>query len=203
LAPESPEVSEAQVQIRTLGETCPSTAATPGSALLAPARPLTAATAPEAQGERAATPSSFPRERRINAHQGLTEREARVADGPRRWTRAKIATTLLVAGVVVGAGTGGFYWWNDSRHDRWSAEDRRLAGGPANNVSTSAWIERQNRNDALLRSIWHADSAVGVLSAVTAACVLTSALLGVLPERGPQVSVGPGGIGVALVLDGP
>ena len=106
-----------------------------------------------------------------------------------RWsTRMRLRVGLLVAGVATGAITGTLYWWNDSRHRRWRAEDDFLRDFPPKDMNPSGWVDRQDRNDDLLRSIWRVDTVIQVLAVGSGLSVLSAAVLGFLPEHVPVVS---------------
>jgi hypothetical protein len=115
-----------------------------------------------------------------------------------RWSRRTVVTlTLLAAGAAIGAGAGGLHLWNDDRHDRWRAEDRRLVDAGPDAATSSEWIARQNRNDALLDSIWRYDTAVVVMAAVSGVCLLGATALQLVPSSGAHVSAGPNNITLA------
>ncbi len=111
-------------------------------------------------------------------------------------SRRRLTRTLLIGGLGVAIGAGALALWNDHRHDQWSAEDAALRTGPQGHDPTP-WIQRQDKNDALLRSIWRMDVTAGVLAGISAASILGSAVISQLPERGVQVSLQSNGVQLA------
>lgn len=158
--PDSPHRDEAEGQIRSLEARC-----SPALPAAVPVpTPAPAATTPTPPPPPAPEPAPAPK------------------------THARLVVALLAAGVGLGLGTGALYLWNDGRYNRWSGEDSRLAV-PLNSQTPppSAWIARQNANDSLLRSIRDADFAVAILGGLSAACLLGSAVAGLVPATGPSL----------------
>jgi tetratricopeptide (TPR) repeat protein len=124
--------------------------------------------------------------------------------GSGRWpARARIAVALLASGAAIAAGAGVLHQWNDARHDRWAAEDRRLAPGVPAGADPATWLDRQRQNDGLLRSIWRVDTITTLLASLSAACVVGSAIAGILPQSAPRPTADPDGIRVTWQLRWP
>ena len=96
---------------------------------------------------------------------------------------------MLGAGTAAGVAAGVVYLWNDGRYDRWRAADQQLSVPPTG--APMDWLDRQRQNDELLRSIQRVDTIDTVVAAAAVACVLGSALLGVLINRPHAIEPDP------------
>jgi tetratricopeptide (TPR) repeat protein len=180
IAPDAPLAEEARRHISTLAPTCaldhrapPAPEAEPALEDVRPAAPVL--------GSSSSPPGPGP------------------VDRPRSSARVRLTRSLLVGGLAVAVGAGGLALWNNHRHNQWTAEDAQLRAGPQAGTDPGPWIARQDKNDALLRSIWRVDTATGVLVGVSAASILACAIVGQFPDRGVQVSLGPNAVQVAWV----
>jgi tetratricopeptide (TPR) repeat protein len=159
LAPSSPYRGAAEAQIAGLAARC---GGSPSATAVAPPEPSAVKT--------------------DDAEVSIS-RLAREATPPQGRWRRPTAVALLAAGVTAGVAAGLVHWWNDNRYDDWSVEDQRLAGPTLPGTSADLWAGQQANNDDLLRSIHRADGVGVGLLGVSAACLLGSAVLGVLLNR--------------------
>lgn len=176
LAPDAPLAVEARAHIRALtAALTPTPAPVPGACPQTPERPQVA--------ERSSRPSPD--------------------DPSPASTRMVASRALLIAGLGVAAGAGGLALWNNHRHDKWGDEDAQLQNGPPPGIDPAPWIARQDANDALLRSIWRVDTVTWVLAGVSAASVLSAAILGQLPDHRIQLGLQPDGVQMAWLTSWP
>lgn len=176
LAPASKQAGEAQVHVSALAPTCP------GLEMAANDQRRATANSDAVSGKEGDIGG---------VHQtGQPPMLSARGDNPlQRWsTKTRLRVGLVVTGVATGAIAGVLYWWNDSRHDRWATEDTFLREHSPPDANQSIWIGRQDRNDDLLHSIWHLDTVVRVLAVGSGLSILSSAVLGILPEHVPVVS---------------
>jgi tetratricopeptide (TPR) repeat protein len=104
--------------------------------------------------------------------------QASPAPPPRTWRGRGLAVGLLGSAAVLMGATAVLGVWNDGRHDRWAAEDRRLSLPPPGGEAQAAeWIDRQNRNDDLLRSVQRANRITITTGVASLVCLLAAGTL--------------------------
>jgi tetratricopeptide (TPR) repeat protein len=190
LAPDAPLAGEARRHIGNLEAQCPrqpqEATATPAGTGPAgpPSAPPTAPSPPPRQ-----PPSPPP----VDTTGPGAAAAAQSSRGRTRLTRV-----LLIGGLGLAAGAGVMALWNDSRYHDWNSEDAELRrrAAPAEPIPDS-WVARQDKNDALLRSIWRVDVATGVMAGLSAASIITSAIVSQWPQQSAHVSLHQNGVHVA------
>lgn len=189
LAPESAQAGKAAEESQSLETRCPAPTAKAGDAKVAPALPRSSGSVQFAPTPgNAMDPNVSPTATSERSHAG--------------WSRGtKIAAALLISGVAVGSGAGLLYWWNDRRFGRWSEEDRQLQAGPNPSTPVNEWNLRQSRNDDLWNSIRSVDKGAVALGVFSAACLISSATVGIVSMRRARLHVAPGEISLAWQLD--